>query len=84
MIIGSFMVYFIIFIIFFSGSKLREKEKSKVSRLFVIPACLAFLMVLLTVIKVYFIYKLLVLLFLCGTVLLSYWQWGDLIRRWWK
>jgi hypothetical protein len=84
MIIGTFTVYFIVFTVLFSGAKLRKKEKSKFSRLFAIPAFLAFLMALLTVIKVYFIYKLVVLLFVLVTVLLSYWQWGDLIRRWWK
>jgi len=84
MIGETFIVYFIIFLIVFSGPKFRKKEKLQVSKLFVIPALLAGVMVLLTIIKVYFIYKLLVLLFVLVTVLLSYRQWGKQIRRLWK
>lgn len=84
MIIITFFVYFIIFSVFFYGPEFRKKERLQVSKLLVVPALLAIVMVLLTVIKVYFIYKFLVLLFLFMTFLLSYWQWGEQIRYWWK
>lgn len=84
MIGQTFIVYFIIFTVLFSGPKFRKKEKSQAYKLFTIPTLLAGLMVLLTVIKVYFFYKILVLIFVLVTVLLSYWQWGEPIRRWWK
>ena len=84
MIGETFIVYFIIFAVLFSGPKFRKQEKSQVFKLFTIPTLLAGIMVLLTVIKVYFLYKILVLIFVLVTVLLSYWQWGKQIRRWRK
>jgi len=85
MIIGTFVFYFILFIVVFSYPNLRNKEKSNtIFKFLAIPALFAFGMVFLSVIKVYFIYKLLLLLFVLVTGLLSYWQWGQQIRRWWK
>lgn len=84
MIIVTFVVYFVVFILFFSGSKFGKKENLQVSKLIVIPAFLAIAMAFLTVIKVFFIYKIILLIFVLVTTLLSYWQWGEQIRRWWK
>jgi len=84
MIMVTFVVYFIIFILIFSGPKFRKRENLQVSKLIVIPALLAIGMVLLTVIKVYFIYKIMILIFGLVTTWLSYWQWGEQIRQWWK
>jgi len=85
MIIGTFIVYFILFMVTFSYPRLGNKEKSNtVFKLMAVPALLAVTLVFLTAIKVFFVYKFLVLLFVLGTFLLSYWQWGDQICRWWK
>lgn len=85
MIFGTFIVYFLLFIVIFSYPGLKNKKKSSsLLKFFSIPAFLGLLMVFLTVIKVYFIYKFLVLLFVLITLLLSYWQWGEQLRRWWK
>lgn len=85
MIIGSFIFYFIFFIFVFSFSGLRDKEKSNtLFKFLAIPALLGIGMVFLSVIKVFFVYKLLVLIFVLVTGLLLYWQWGEQIRRWWN
>ena len=85
MIIGTFVFYFLLFIIIFSYPGARNKEKSStVFRLLAIPAILGVIITLFTVIKVYFVYKLLLLLFGFVTLLLTYWQWGDQIRHWWR
>jgi len=87
MIIGTFIFYFVLFIVVFSFPGLRNKEKSNSNTLFkflAIPALFGVGMVFLSVIKVYFVYKLLVLVFVLVTGLLSYWQWGEQIRRWWN
>lgn len=85
MVIGTFIFYFLLFIFIFSYPGVRNKEKSNTMfKLFAIPALLGAVMAFLSVIRVYFIYKFLVLLFVIITFLLSYWQWGDKIRRFWK
>jgi len=85
MIIESFIVYFLLFIVFFSFPGLKNKEKPKsLLKFFSIPALLGVGMVLLTLIKVYFVYKFLVLLIVLVTFLITYWQWRDKLRRWWK
>ena len=85
MIIGSFIFYFILFIVVFSIPGIRNKEKSNtLFKFLAIPALFGMGMVFLSVIKVYFVYKLLALVFVLVTGLLSYWQWGEQIRRWWK
>ncbi len=84
MIIGTFVFYFVLFIVVFSYPGLRNKQKSNMLVKFLaIPALFGVIMVFLSVIKVYFVYKLLALVFILVTGLLSYWQWGEQIRRWW-
>jgi hypothetical protein len=85
MIIGTFIFYFILFIIVFSFSGVRNGEKSNsLFKFLLIPALFGVGMVFLSVIKVYFVYKLLALVVVLVTGLLSYWQWGEQIRRWWN
>lgn len=83
MVIGAFLFYFILFVFIFSSPKAKKGSKS-LKKFFILPGVFALIMVFLTVIKVYFIYKLLLLLFLGFTFLLSYWQWGKQIRGWLK
>ncbi|HWQ41978.1 MAG TPA: hypothetical protein VN456_08075, partial [Desulfosporosinus sp.] len=71
MIMVTFVVYFIIFMLIYSGPKFRKKENLQVSKLIAIPALLAIVMVLLTLIKVYFIYKIMILIFVLVMTLLS-------------
>jgi protein-S-isoprenylcysteine O-methyltransferase Ste14 len=85
MIIGTFLVYFALFIVVFSIPGLRNKEKTNtLFKFLAIPALFGVGMVFLSVIKVYFVYKLFALVLVLVTGLLSYWQWGQQIRRWWK
>ena len=85
MIIGTFIFYFILFVVIFSYPSFKDKKGSNtLFKLFSIPAILGVGMVFLTVLKVFFVYKILALLFVIVTILLSYWQWGEQIRRWWK
>lgn len=85
MIIGTFIFYFVLFIVFFSYPGSRNKEKSNtLFKYLAIPALFGVVMVFLSVIKVYFVYKLLAIVFIFVTGLLSYWQWGKQIRRWWN
>ena len=85
MIIGTFIFYFVLFLVVFSIPGLRNKEKSNtLFKFLAIPALTGVVMAFLSVIKVYFIYKLLALVFVLVTGLLSYWQWGEQIRRWWN
>ncbi|MFZ3131055.1 MAG: hypothetical protein WA125_08140 [Desulfosporosinus sp.] len=83
MIIGTFIFYFVLCIIVFSFSGSRDGEKSNLLfKFLVIPALFGVGMVFLSVIKVYFVYKLLALAAVLVTGLLSYWQWGEQIRHW--
>lgn len=85
MIIGTFVFYFFLFIVFFSLPGIRNKEKSNMLFKFLaIPALFGIVMAFLSVIKVFFLYKLMAVVFFIVTGLLSYWQWGQKIRRWWK
>lgn len=85
MIIGTFLVYFVLFIVVFSIPGLRNEEKTNtLFKFLAIPALFGVGMVFLSVIKVYFVYKLFALVFVLVTGLLSYWQWGKQFRRWWK
>ncbi|MCO5386736.1 MAG: hypothetical protein NHB14_14310 [Desulfosporosinus sp.] len=85
MIIGTFIFYFILFAIVFSYPGFRNnKDKRSIFKLLTIPAILGLGMVFLTVIKVYFVYKILALLVVLVTFVLSYWQWGNQIRRLWN
>jgi hypothetical protein len=85
MIIGTFIFYFVLFLVVFSFPGLRRMKKSNtLFKFLAIPALFGVGMVFLSVIRVYFIYKLLVLVFVLVTGILSYWQWGEQIRRWWN
>jgi hypothetical protein len=85
MIIATFIFYFVLFIIIFSFSGGRNVEKSNsLFKFLVIPALFGVGMAFLSVIKVYFVYKLLALAAVLVTGLLSYWQWGEQIQRWWN
>lgn len=85
MIIGTFVFYFIVFLVLFSYPKFNKNQRpNSLLKLISIPALLGLAMVFLTVVKVYFIYKILTLLFVAVMFLLTYWQWGDQIRRLWK
>ena len=85
MIFGTFIIYFLLFIVIFSYPGLKNQERSSsMFKFFLVPALLGVGMVLLTGMKMYFVYKFLVLVFVLVTFLLSYWQWGDKIRDWWK
>lgn len=84
MITGVFLFYFLLLIFLFSSPEKWRKQDRRLKRLFLIPAIIALVMTLLSVIKVYFIYKIFILLFAAFTCLLSYWQWGEQLRQWWK
>ena len=85
MIIGTFVFYFVLFAVLFSYPGFRNKENSSsILKLLTIPALLGLGMVFLTVIKVYFVYKILAVLLVLVTFVLTYWQWGAQIRRWWR
>ncbi|MDI6878788.1 MAG: hypothetical protein QMC95_01180 [Desulfitobacteriaceae bacterium] len=82
MLIGTFLFYFILFVFIFSSPKLRNRFKSKgLLIMFAVPAILGLIMAFLTVLKVYFIYKLLVLLFAAVTFYLTYLEWGGRGRK---
>lgn len=76
-----FIFYFCLFAVFFLFSR-KQGEKFNYKIILIIPAVLAFLLFLLSVVKIYFIYKLAILLAMIGLSLLTYWQWGKQIRRW--
>ncbi len=85
MIIGTFIFYFILFLVIFSYPGFRNKENSTSKyKLLIMPALLGLGMVFLTVVKVYFIYKILALIVILVTFVLSYWQWGAQIRKLWR
>lgn len=84
MIFENFIVYFLLFIVVFSYPSLKNNKSRSIFKFLAIPALLGVGMVFLTIMKVYFVYKFLVLVFVLVTSLLTYWQWGDQIRRWWK
>ena len=68
----EFIVYLLIFILIFSGYKADKNKKNRLFKILVMPLFLALSMVILTVIKVYLIYKLFVFVFLILTLFLSY------------
>ena len=82
-ILGAFLFYFLLFIfIFASPERIKKQNTNGLLKMLVIPAVIALFMLFLSVLKVYFIYKILVFLFLIFTFLLSYWQWGEKLRKW--
>jgi hypothetical protein len=82
LIIGTFLFYFILFLFVFSSPGKLKGQNRNFKRILVLPAVVALILATLTVLKVYFIYKIFLLLFGGFIFLLSYWQWGGKIRRW--
>ncbi|AFM41970.1 hypothetical protein Desaci_3063 [Desulfosporosinus acidiphilus SJ4] len=81
----SFIAYVLIFALLLSYPSYKNKERSgSVIKLLVIPVLLGAILVFLKMIRVYFVYKFLIILFIALTLLLSYWQWGGPMRRWRK
>jgi len=85
MLFATFIAYFVLFIVIFAFPGMKNRQKSNLRfKFFLIPALLGLGMVFLTAIKMFFVYKFLMLVFVLVTMLLSYWQWGDQIRHWWR
>ena len=76
-----FIFYFFLFLIFFVFSR-KKGEKINYKVIFVIPALLAFFIFVLSVVKIYFMYKILLILIGIGLFVLTYWHWGASIRKW--
>ena len=82
MIIGTFLFYFILFLFVFSSpEKLKQRDK-RWTKILVLPAVFASILAFLTVIKVFFIYKIILIIILGLTTLLTYWQYGARIKSW--
>jgi len=78
-----FVFYFGIFVIlFFSGSK--KGERINLKKVFLFPALLACLIFILSVVKVYFIYKIFLLLITGFLLILTYWHYGERMRKWFR
>ncbi|AET68832.1 hypothetical protein Desor_3334 [Desulfosporosinus orientis DSM 765] len=84
MIIGTFLFYFILFAVIFTYPGFRSSNSNAKYKLLLIPALFGLVMVFLTVIKVFIIYKILALFVMLLTLGLSYWQWGEQIRKFWR
>lgn len=83
MFVWIFLFYFSLFLLIFAGSKQDFKnKKGKIIKMLVLPAILGLIIAFLFVLKFYIIYKIVVLLFLIVTSVLSYWHFGDSVRRW--
>jgi len=80
---GIFVFYFIIFVVLFVSSR-KKGERINYKVVLIIPALLAFFLFLLSVVKIYFIYKILIVIVTLILILLTYWQWGEQIYRWFK
>jgi hypothetical protein len=78
-----FVFYFGIFVLLFLSGK-KKGEKKNLKLILVVPAVLALLIFILSVVKVYFLYKLFLLLITGVLFLLTYWHYGETIRRWFK
>ncbi|AGA69496.1 hypothetical protein Desdi_2052 [Desulfitobacterium dichloroeliminans LMG P-21439] len=82
LIIGTFLFYFFLFLFVFSSpEKLKNRDK-RWTKILVLPAIFALLLSVLTVIKVFFIYKILLIIVAGITMLLTYWQYGKEIKQW--
>lgn len=76
------VVYFIIFVLIFSSPKLKNKtSRQKAFYLFGLPLALAMIFAVLSVVKVYFAYKIILLLIVAIVGLLTFWQFGGKFRR---
>ena len=82
MIIGTFLFYFVLLVfVFTSPGKLKQKE-TNLKKVLVLPAFFAIILAFLTVVKVFIIYKIIIVLVLGFTGFLTYWQYGERIKRW--
>ena len=78
----AFVLYFIMFILIFSTPKLKNKSsRQRAFYLFGLPLALAILFAVLSVVKIYFIYKIFILLIIVGVGLLTFWQFGGKLRN---
>ena len=82
LIIGTFLFYFVLFLFVFSSpEKLKQRDK-RWTKILVLPAIFALILAMLTVIKVFFIYKIILIIIIGITMLFTYWQYGEQIKRW--
>lgn len=80
-----FFIYFGIFVIIFWLNRSKEEgKKINFRKLFIIPAILAFFVFLLSVVKIFILYKILLIIIAVVVFLLTYWQWGAQIREFFK
>lgn len=79
--IGLFVFYFVLFVFFFVISRKKE-EPFNYKVILIIPTVLAFFVFILSVVKIYFIYKIILVLIGVGLFILTYWHWGASIRKW--
>ena len=80
--IVAFVIYFIIFILVFSTPKMKDKNsRQRAFYLFGLPLALAVIFAILSVVKIYFIYKIFILLIVIGMGLLTFWQFGGKLRN---
>jgi len=83
MLLATFLVYLLLFIFLFSRPR-GNKSMPRNSLLLVLPLILAAVMVIFTVIRAYFIYKLFMILMTVVLGLLTYWHWAPQFRRWFR
>jgi len=79
MVLKTFVLYFFMFLVIYTFGK---RDSLTLKKLFIFPGIFALIMVFLTVVKIFFLYKLFLLLILGFITLLTYLQWGQRIRRW--
>ncbi len=78
----AFVIYFVIFILIFASPKLKDKSsKQRAFYLFGLPLALAIVFAFLSVVKVYFAYKIIILLIFVIVGILSFWQFGGKFRN---
>lgn len=80
---GIFIFYFVLFFLFFISAR-KKGEKINYKFVLIIPALLALFIFLLSVVKIYFIYKIILILITGVLLLFTYWQWGASIRNWFR
>ncbi|ADY56356.1 hypothetical protein Sgly_2063 [Syntrophobotulus glycolicus DSM 8271] len=79
--LGIFFFYFIVLFFIFLSSRKKGKPLN-LRIIIVLPALFALVLSLLSVIKLYVIYKILFVIIGAVLILFSYWQWKDKFRRW--
>lgn len=78
---GIFLFYFVILLLFFVSSRNKQKPIN-LKRLIILPAFFALILAMLSVIKIYIIYKIFLIIIGVALMLLTYWQWKDKINKW--